>query len=97
MIIDDRRLFVGSYNLDPRSTSLNCEQGVLVESPVLAEQLEAIFNHMTSGERAWTVQLEDKDLTWTDGSESYDSDPNASAGRKFQAWFARAFGLESQL
>ena len=26
------RLFVGSYNLDPRSTWLNCEQGVLVEN-----------------------------------------------------------------
>jgi putative cardiolipin synthase len=97
MIIDGERLFVGSYNLDPRSTSLNCEQGVLVESPVLAKQLEAIFGGMTTGERAWTVHLQDDDLTWTDGNETYDSDPKASAGRKFQAWFARAFGLESQL
>ena len=97
MTIDSTRLFVGSYNLDPRSTSLNCEQGVLVESPVLAKQLEAIFNTMTTGDRAWTVHLKDKDLTWTDGTETYDSDPKASAGRKFQAWFARAFGLESQL
>ncbi len=97
MIIDDESLFVGSYNLDPRSTSLNCEQGVLVESPVLAKQLEAIFDYMTSGERAWTVSLEDKDLAWTDGTATFDSDPKASGGRKFQAWFARAFGLESQL
>ncbi|MET0986427.1 MAG: phospholipase D family protein, partial [Steroidobacteraceae bacterium] len=28
-VIDGRTLFVGSYNLDPRSTWLNCEQGVL--------------------------------------------------------------------
>lgn len=97
MIIDGQRLFVGSYNLDPRSTSLNCEQGVLVESQILAEQLEAIFGQMTGGDRAWTVRLVGKDLEWTDGSETFDSDPHASAGRKFKAWFARAFGLESQL
>ena len=30
--VDGKTLFVGSYNLDPRSTWLNCEQGVLVEN-----------------------------------------------------------------
>jgi putative cardiolipin synthase len=37
---DSSRLFVGSYNLDPRSTSLNCEQGVFVEEPTSRDQLE---------------------------------------------------------
>ncbi|HEX9853006.1 MAG TPA: hypothetical protein VGA68_08325 [Woeseiaceae bacterium] len=73
------------------------EQGVLVESPVLAKQLEAIFDDMSSGDRAWSVHLQDQDLTRTDGTETFDSDPNASVRRKFQAWFARAFGLEPQL
>ena len=36
--IDQKTLFVGSYNLDPRSTWLNCEQGVLVENAVLTAQ-----------------------------------------------------------
>ena len=45
-----RRLarFVGSYNLDPRSTSLNCEQGVFVDEPVIAAQLEALFDQETT-------------------------------------------------
>ena len=35
-VVDGEKLFVGSYNLDPRSTWLNCEQGVMVEDAVLA-------------------------------------------------------------
>ena len=95
--VDKRSLFVGSYNLDPRSTWLNCEQGVLVENDVLASQLETIFTTQTSGQRAWQVMLKDGDLAWTDGNETFDSDPKASAGKRFQAWLARVLGLESLL
>jgi len=46
--VDGRQLFVGSYNLDPRSTQLNCEQGVLVLSPELAAQFNAMFREYQS-------------------------------------------------
>ena len=97
LAVDKQILFVGSYNLDPRSTWLNCEQGVLVENAVLASQLETIFATQTSGERAWQVMLKDGDLAWTDGNENFDSDPKASAGKRFTAWFIGMLGLESQL
>jgi hypothetical protein len=60
--VDGEKLFVGSYNLDPRSTWLNCEQGVMVEDPVLAEQLDGLFKIHTNGEHAWRVTLVDGDL-----------------------------------
>jgi putative cardiolipin synthase len=97
LTIDGKRLFVGSYNLDPRSTSLNSEQGVMVEDAVLAQQLEEIFATQTSDVNAWRVTLQDGKLSWTDGTDTYDGDPKASMWRRFQAWFARTFGLESQL
>jgi cardiolipin synthase C len=94
---DERTLFVGSYNLDPRSTWLNCEQGVLVENATLARQLADIFETQAAGERAWNVTLEEGDLEWSDGSETFDSDPRAGAGRRFQAWLARVLHLDAQL
>src|SRR4030095_866204 len=39
--IDCSRVFVGSFNLDPRSASLNTEMGLVIESPVLAAQIAA--------------------------------------------------------
>lgn len=95
--VDGRALFVGSYNLDPRSTWLNCEQGVLVENATLAAQLEEIFAHQTAGERAWRVTLQDDELIWSDGNDTFDSDPKATLGRRFQAWITRVLRLDAQL
>jgi putative cardiolipin synthase len=95
--VDGRTLFVGSYNLDPRSTWLNCEQGVLVENALLAGQLEQIFAQQTEGEHAWQVTLEKGSLRWTDGREHFDSDPQAPASRRFQAWMTRVLHLDAQL
>lgn len=95
--VDGRTLFVGSYNLDPRSTWLNCEQGVLVESEALARQLERIFDRQTAGEHAWRVTIEAGRLRWDDSSERLGRDPGASLARRFQAWVARTFRLDAQL
>jgi putative cardiolipin synthase len=94
---DGNMVFVGSYNLDPRSTWLNCEQGVLVEDAALAAQLSEIFRLQSAANRAWKVSLDAGDLRWNDGGETLDSEPSASGWRKFQAWFARAFHLDAQL
>jgi putative cardiolipin synthase len=97
LTVDGTTIFVGSYNLDPRSTSLNTEQGVLVKSDVLAQQFMELFDLQASGQRAWRVKLIDGKLSWTDGSKTYDSEPEASGGRKFQAWLAGLLPIETQL
>lgn len=97
LTVDGTTLFVGSYNLDPRSTWLNCEQGVLVENAALAKQLETIFAQQIGAQHAWHVTLQKDDLQWTDGNENFDSDPKASMGRRFQAWLARVLRIDAQL
>jgi putative cardiolipin synthase len=97
LAVDGRALFVGSYNLDPRSAWLNCEQGVLVENDELALQLEQIFQKETGGTHAWRVSLEAGKLSWSDGKERLNKEPDASLGRRFQAWFSRTFHLDAQL
>ena len=94
---DGRTLFVGSYNLDPRSTWLNCEQGVLVQNEKLTRELDAIFASHTASDRAWRVTLENRALRWHDGTESFRSDPEATLGLRFQAWITRVLGLDAQL
>jgi putative cardiolipin synthase len=94
---DGKTLFVGSYNVDPRSTWLNCEQGVLVEDPLLTAELDAIITRQTTGHYAWQVTIVEGDLSWSDGEETFDSDPKASGWRKFQAWMTRVLHLDAQL
>jgi putative cardiolipin synthase len=95
--VDREQLFVGSYNLDPRSTWLNCEQGVRVEDKALTDELEALFGKQTDGAHAWHVTLENGELRWSDGRETFDTDPKASAWRRFQAWATRVLHLDAQL
>lgn len=40
-LADGQRLFIGSFNLDPRSANLNTEMGLVIDSPVLSRELAA--------------------------------------------------------
>jgi cardiolipin synthase C len=37
--VDEARIFIGSFNFDPRAAALNTEMGVLIESPSIAAAL----------------------------------------------------------
>lgn len=82
LVVDGTAVFVGSYNLDPRSTALNCEQVVFVSDPALAAEVEALFAIETGPERAWRVTHGAGGLRWDDDIETHDSDPGATAGRR---------------
>jgi putative cardiolipin synthase len=97
-VFDRKKVFVGSFNLDPRSVALNCEQGVLVEDETLARQLRARFEAAITGHFSWKLGRDAKGkLTWTDEAGTVDKEPAASFGRKFQSWMTRVLPLEKQL
>ncbi len=43
-VVDRNRVFIGSFNFDPRSARLNTEMGYLIESPELAARLAREFD-----------------------------------------------------
>ncbi len=98
VIVDREHLFVGSFNLDPRSISVNCEHGVLVEDSALAEQAAALVARLRAGEHSWRVSHDSRgELQWSDGHRTHSREPGASLLRRV---FARVIGLlpiESQL
>ena len=57
MILDRQKVFVGSFNFDPRSAMLNTEMGLVIESETLAQQTHQRF---IAGmrDRAWTLRLD---------------------------------------
>ena len=97
IVINHKTVFVGSYNLDPRSAWLNCEQGVLVESEALAREMAELSARQITGQRAWHVTLVRGDLRRSDGTENFSSDPNSSFAQRLQAWVVRVLRLDAQL
>lgn len=61
--MDGRRIFIGSFNFDPRSTTLNTEMGLLIGSASMASEMHDAFDRGLDG-LAWQVGLEDGDLVW---------------------------------
>ena len=43
--VDGKRIFVGSFNFDPRSTTLNTEMGLLINSERMANAVHEAFDH----------------------------------------------------
>jgi len=68
---DRSRVFIGSFNFDPRSASLNTENGFIIESPAMAQTISDAFSAQIP-ERSYQVQLSATgDLEWIErrGSE----------------------------
>lgn len=95
--VDDNGVFVGSYNLDPRSTSLNTEQGIFVQSAELAGDFNAVFDQVIASHQAWQVYLSSGHLQWSDGQEIYYREPEAGLGLRFMAGLMRWLPIQSQL
>jgi len=91
MVFDRKVVFVGSFNLDPRSVDLNTEMGLLVESEALGRAVaESIENDIAAG-NSWQVILKDDGkvawVTVEDGviTEEFDTEPMTTAARRAEA------------
>lgn len=55
LVVDGRLAFVGSYNLDPRSESLNTEVGLLIEDEAFARELQQEIARDMRAENSWVI------------------------------------------
>jgi len=109
MVIDRRKVYIGSMNFDPRSRTLNTEMGVIVDSPSLAAAVEDFFASASAPEHAFHVEpghCPDRTgphgrMRWTaveDGRRvCYERDPEVSAWKRVELQFWRILPLEALL
>jgi putative cardiolipin synthase len=87
-VLDHQQLFVGSINLDARSARENTEQGLIIRSPKLAEQVLSLLdaNKMDSAYRL-RLAASGEQIEWIDTEDGkeviYDDEPNAGFFLKF--------------
>ena len=78
--VDGKRIFIGSFNFDPRSAALNTEMGLMIHSEQMAQKLHKAFDQGMVG-LTWRVEQRNGRLVWIDsytGSMSV-SEPGQSA------------------
>ncbi len=58
LVIDGQQLYIGTFNLDPRSANLNTEVGVVIDNPRLAAQVEAWIERDMRPQNSWNSAKE---------------------------------------
>lgn len=77
--VDDYQVFIGSYNIDPRSANINSEMGVIIEDELLAQYIHnALGESLLS--QAYKLSLHNNQIRWQTLENgkliSYDNEPN---------------------
>ena len=94
MALDEKQVFIGSFNFDPRSANLNTEIGVILNSPPLAR---AVHNTMDANLKKYAYKLvlnPDNQINWIknvpNGTKIYNKEPRMKwwqrAGIKMISW-----------
>ena len=112
-ILDRKVLFVGTFNLDPRSVWYDTQNGIAVRSETLARQAARLFEESTSMHRAFKVTLrtstaeadgspsESTRLEWIteeNGKEvRYSREPKTTLWRRLSVRFFSLFAPEKML
>jgi putative cardiolipin synthase len=66
MVFDRQRVFVGSFNLEPRASKFNTENGLVAEAPGLAERARKRIEQLMEPRNSWALSLEEgRSIVWT--------------------------------
>jgi putative cardiolipin synthase len=98
--VDRSRIFIGSFNFDPRSAELNTEIGFVIESPTLAQRLSEIFDRSVPV-NAYEVQIGSDGLTWVERRDNttlvHSSEPRTALWKRILVAVFSALPIERWL
>ncbi|TXH69352.1 MAG: phospholipase D family protein [Thiothrix sp.] len=99
---DQNSVFIGSYNLDPRSANINTEIGIYVESAELAHRLVDFMNRGVNPEVSWRVVLNAQGkLRWLGNEQGklkeYEIEPMTTLWQRLTVGVLRLLPIEDQL
>jgi len=102
IVFDREDVFIGSFNLDARSSAINTEAGLYVTSPALAAQVIEFMNEGVDPDASFRLQLDKEgNLYWIAEDEGtplrYDKDPMTTFLQRFAAGFIRLLPVDTQL
>ena len=102
ILFDEKDVFVGSFNLDPRSSNINTEGGLYVPSTALAKRVMAYMDEGIDLRNAYRLGLDRSGhITWTtienDKTVTYTSEPKVGIWDKMKVNLLQLLPMEDQL
>ena len=91
-VVDRSRVYIGSFNLDPRARDFNTEMGVLIDSRELADELAQVAEELMQPQNSWQVKLnDDGKLIWQSGDDIRTRQPAQSFWQRVMDVFFKLF------
>jgi putative cardiolipin synthase len=84
-VVDDELMYIGTFNLDPRSANLNTEVGLLASNRALAAQLSASIKRDIRPENSWRTTM------------TFNPDNTVGLGKRFRVWLYSLLPIEAVL
>lgn len=84
LVVDGSKVFIGTFNLDPRSMNLNTESGVILDHERIAMEVEAAIELDMRPENSWDASVEN-------------GDAYAPFMRRVKAWLLSLLPIEALL
>jgi putative cardiolipin synthase len=99
--VDERQVFVGSFNFDPRSAQINTEAGLVIASATIAKQINAMFANELPFKTFQPRLNRFYKLYWLDKScvpaRRYYREPKAGVARRLMVWLTARLPVEHLL
>jgi len=100
-IVDRKKVFIGSFNFDPRSVKYNTESGVIIESELLSQYFGGLIDSELKMQAYELFLNDDGRLRWRsfENGEAriYKKEPEASLKQRFIAALFRLLPVKGQL
>jgi cardiolipin synthase C len=97
-LVDRSRIFIGSFNIDPRSAKLNTEMGFVIDSTAVAQAIAAAPVERLPFTTYEVRLAESGELYWIErrGGESvrHDTEPGTSAWQRARVWLLSLLPVE---
>jgi len=100
VVVDERWLSIGSMNMDRRSARCNTEAAILIDDPVLAQEVVAFLERgRASGSYALRLAEDGKRVEWVDqaGRSAVQKEPRVAGGPGLKSRLESLFISENML
>ncbi|MGR5541575.1 phospholipase D-like domain-containing protein, partial [Vibrio campbellii] len=96
-VFDRKVAGIGSFTFNLRSTYLNTESLLIIRDENLAQELAEEMEHAMDVNNSWSLGLEEGDVRWYSGDESWDTEPDTGQWDRFKSGFLQLFPIEKYL
>jgi len=96
-VFDRKIATIGSFNFNLRSTYLNTESVLVINNEQVANTLADHIEQAMQENNSWQLNLENGDIYWRSGTQSWTSDPETGQWERIKSKFIQLLPIEKYL